>query len=92
MRRTVIFSNIRQSPVKSVVIGAVVVILLLLVFALLSIIGIVAVALVVTGGLFYLGKSAVKKLLRQKENPVPLNQHTTVDCIELKKDEFKICK
>lgn len=90
-RRTVIITNLKNSPIRNILIFISVIMLVVVLLILIGIIGIFASVFFGALGILFLAKNKIKNLIGKKTYPT-LKSRQDADFIELKKDDFKICE
>ncbi len=90
-RRTVIITNLKNSPFKNIIIFLSVIMFIVVLLILIGIIGIFASVFFGALGLLFLAKNKIKSIFGKKTHPT-LKARSDTDFIELKKDDFKICE
>ncbi|MBM3254075.1 MAG: hypothetical protein FJZ16_07475 [Candidatus Omnitrophica bacterium] len=90
-KRTVIITNLRNSPIRNIVIFLSIIMFVVVLLILIGIVGIFASVFFGALGILFLAKSKIKRFLGKKPHST-LKAKSDSDFIELKKDNFKICK
>ncbi len=90
-RRTVTITNIKNSPIQSILIFLSVITFVVLLLALIGVIGIFISVIAGSLGILFMVKNRIRKFLGRKHKPA-LKERPDSNLIELEGDDFKICE
>lgn len=90
-KRAFIVTNIKNSPIKSILIFLSVIIFVVLLLALIGVIGIFVSVIAGSLGILFMVRNRIRKFLGKKQEPA-LKERPDSNLIELEKDDFKICE
>lgn len=90
-KRAFIVTNIKNSPIRSILIVLSVITFAVLLLALIGVIGIFISVIAGSLGILFMVKNRIRKFLGKKQKPA-LKERPDSNLIELEGDDFKICE